>query len=82
MKKYPSQKKNLTLYIKKLETLDPTNANNSASIEKNLITMRSKIEVIESIVDQNARTLNCVSGKKTLKVRDLNPKCPSGYKKK
>jgi hypothetical protein len=82
IKKYPSQKKNLTLYLQKLEKLDPTNESNSTSIEKNLIAIRSKIEVIETIVDQNAKTLNCVNGKKTLKVRDLNPKCPSGYKKR
>jgi hypothetical protein len=82
IKKYPSQKKNLSLYLNKLEKIDPTNASNSVSIENNLIDIRSKIEVIESIVIQNARSINCVSGKKTLKVRDLNPKCPSGYKKR
>jgi hypothetical protein len=81
IKRYPSQKKNLAVYLKMLDIINPSDLNGSISIEKNLNDIRSKIEVIESIINQNARTITCVKAKKILKVRDLNPKCPTGYKK-
>jgi hypothetical protein len=55
---------------------------NISTVELNLAGIESKLDAMKSIYSKIARTITCTKGKKSLKVLDVNPKCPAGYKKK
>ena len=82
IKKYPSKKSEIELYKKKITLFERIDENNIANVEKNLAGIESKIVAMRSIYSKIARTITCTKEKKSLKVLDVNPKCPAGYKVK
>jgi hypothetical protein len=82
MKKYPSMKTNLNLYKKKIALFDEINEKNIGTAELNLAGLTSKIVSIKATYIKIARSLTCIKGSKTVKVVDVKPVCPKGYKKK
>jgi len=82
IKKYPSQKDYLIGHKKKLTPFETLDQKNIATAEQNLLSMTSKITSIKATYIRIAKAINCVQGKKTLKVVDIKPACPVGFKKK
>jgi hypothetical protein len=82
MKKYPSMKTELNLYKKKIALFDEINEKNIGTAELNLAGITSKIVSIKATYIKIARSLTCIKGSKTVKVVDVKPVCPKGYKKK
>jgi|688.fasta_scaffold170682_2 hypothetical protein len=82
MKKYPSMKTELNLYKKKIALFDEINEKNIGTAELNLAGLTSKIVSIKATYIKIARSLTCIKGSKTVKVVDVKPVCPKGYKKK
>jgi hypothetical protein len=82
MKKYPSMKTELNLYKKKIALFDEITEKNIGTAELNLAGITSKIVSTKAIYIKIARSLTCIKGSKTLKVVDVKPVCPKGYKKK
>ena len=82
MKKYPSKASEIELYKRKIALFERIDETNIANVEKNLAGIESKIVAMRSIYSKIARTITCTKEKKSLKVLDVNPKCPAGYKVK
>jgi hypothetical protein len=82
IKKYPSKKSEIELYKKKIALFERIDQVNIIEVELNLAGIESKLVAMRSIYSKLARAINCVQGKKSIKVIDVNPKCPAGYKKK
>ena len=82
IRKYPSRKSELNLYLNKIFPFEVINETNIATAELNLAGIASKIISISSTYKKIARTLNCSKGNKTVKVTDVKPACPAGYKVK
>lgn len=82
IKKYPSKKSEIELYKKKIALFEAIDQVNVINVELNLAGIESKLVAMKSIYSKLARAINCVQGKKSIKVIDVNPKCPAGYKKK
>jgi hypothetical protein len=75
-------KTELNLYKKKIALFDEITEKNIGTAELNLAGITSKIVSIKAIYIKIARSLTCIKGSKTVKVVDVKPKCPAGYKKK
>jgi predicted nucleic acid-binding Zn-ribbon protein len=82
LKRYPSKKSEIELYKKKITLFERIDQVNISTVELNLAGIESKLDAMKSIYSKIARTITCTKGKKSLKVLDVNPKCPAGYKKK
>lgn len=82
LKKYPSKKSEIELYKKKIALFERIDQVNISTVELNLAGIESKLVAMRSIYSKIARTITCTKGKKSLKVLDVNPKCPAGYKVK
>ena len=83
IKKYPSKKAELDLYKNKIAIFERIDQKNTVqSAELNLAGIASKIASISATNKKIARTIICTKGNKTLKVTDVKPVCPSGYKVK
>lgn len=82
MNKYPSMKSELTLYKNKASLFDQLNEKNLGTAELNLAGLTSKLTSIKLTYVKIARGITCVKGKKTLKIVDVKPMCPAGYKVK
>ena len=82
IKKYPSKTSEIELYKKKITLFERIDENNIANVEKNLAGIESKIVAMKLLYSKIARTITCTKEKKSLKVLDVNPKCPAGYKVK
>jgi hypothetical protein len=82
IKKYPSKKSEIELYKKKITLFERIDQANIPTVELNLAGIESKIVAMRSIYSKIARTITCTKEKKSLKVLDVNPKCPAGYKVK
>jgi len=82
MRKYPSQKSNLILYKNKAALFETIDERNLATAEVNLLGITSKIISISSTYKKIAISINCSKGKRMLKVIDVKPVCPAGYKVK
>jgi hypothetical protein len=82
IKKYPSKKSEIELYKKKIALFERIDQANISTVELNLAGIESKLVAMRSIYSKITRTITCTKGRKSLKVLDVNPKCPAGYKKK
>ena len=82
IKKYPSKKSEIELYKKKIALFERIDQANISTVELNLAGIESKLVAMRSIYSKITRTITCTKGTKSLKVFDVNPKCPTGYKKK
>jgi archaellum component FlaC len=82
IKKYPSMKTELNLYKKKIALFTNVNQQNLLTAELNLADLTSKLTSVKLTYEKIARGITCVKGNKKLKVVDVKPKCPSGYKVK
>ena len=82
LKKYPSKKSEIELYKKKIALFERIDQANISTVELNLAGIESKLVAMRSIYSKIAKTITCTKGKKSLKVLDVNPKCPAGYKVK
>ena len=82
MKQYPSMKAELILYKKKIALFANLNQQNLGTAELNLVSLISKLNSVKLTYKKIARGITCVKGNRTLKVVDVKPKCPAGYKKK
>jgi hypothetical protein len=83
IKKYPSQKAELDLYKNKIALFERIDQKNTVqSAELNLAGIASKIASISATYKKIARTIICAKGTRTVKVTDVKPACPVGYKKK
>ena len=82
IKKYPSMKTELNLYKKKIALFTNVNQQNLLTAELNLAGITSKIVSIKATYLKIARSIICVKGTKTLKVVDVKPVCPRGYKQR
>jgi hypothetical protein len=82
IKKYPSKKSEIELYKKKIALFERIDQVNILTVELNLAGIESKLVAMSSIYSKIAKTISCTKGKKLLKVLDVNPKCPAGYKVK
>ena len=82
LKKYPSKKSEIELYKKKIALFERIDQTNISTVELNLAGIESKLVAMRSIYSKIGRTITCTKGEKSLKVLDVNPKCPAGYKKK
>lgn len=82
MKKYPSMKAELILYKKKIALFANVNQQNLGTAELNLVGLISKLNSVKLTYKKIARGITCVKGNRTLKVVDVKPKCPAGYRKK
>ncbi len=82
IKKYPSKKSEIELYKKKIALFERIDQANISTVELNLAGIESKIVAMKLLYSKIARTITCTKEKKSLKVLDVNPKCPAGYKVK
>jgi hypothetical protein len=82
IRKYPSQKPNLILYKNKAALFENIDQRNIATAEVNLLGISSKITGISALYKKLARTVTCTKGIRTLKVTDVNPACPTGFRVK
>ncbi len=82
IKQYPSKKSEIELYKKKLALFERIDEMNVANVELNLAGIESKLVAMRSIYGKIARTITCVKGKLKIRVTDVTPTCPVGYKKK
>ena len=82
IERYPSKKSEIELYKKKIALFEKIDQANISTVELNLAGVESKLVAMRSIYSKIARTITCTKGKKSIKVLDVNPKCPAGYKKK
>jgi hypothetical protein len=82
MRKYPSQKSNLILYKNKAALFETIDERNLVTAEVNLLGITSKIVSISSTYRKIAISINCSKGNRILKVIDVKPVCPAGYKKR
>jgi len=82
MKKYPSMKTELNLYKKKIASFANVNPQNLGTVERNLAGLTSQLNRVKLTYEKIARGITCVKGNKLLKVVDVRPKCPAGYKLK
>ena len=82
MKQYPSMKAELILYKKKIALFANLNQQNLGTAELNLVSLISKLNSVKLTYKKIARGITCVKGNRTLKVVDVKPKCPAGYRKK
>ena len=82
IKKYPSKKSEIELYKKKIALFEKIDQANISTVELNLAGIESKLVAMRSIYSKIATTITCTKGKKSLKVVDVKPKCPAGYRKK
>jgi hypothetical protein len=82
LKKYPSKKSEIELYKKKINLFERIDQVNIPTVEVNLAGIESKLVAMRSVYSKIARTITCTKGKVTKKFTAINPKCPTGYKKK
>ena len=82
IRQYPSQRSNLLLYKNKAAIFETIDERNLATAEVNLMGITSKIVSISSTYKKIARSITCSKGSKTLKVIEVKPVCPVGYKKR
>jgi hypothetical protein len=82
LKKYPSKKSEIELYKKKINLFERIDQVNIPTVEVNLAGIESKLVAMKSVYSKIARTITCTKGKVTKKFTAINPKCPTGYKKK
>ena len=81
IKKYPSERKfdALGQYLSNIEAV---NESNYRSVESVIYRVVGDVDAIEERLLNTRTTITCIKGKLTKKVTAVNPKCPSGYKKK
>jgi hypothetical protein len=82
IKLYPSKKTELILYKNKLAPFESINQSNVPTAEVNLKGLATKIEMLKKLYPKLSKSITCTKGKKAVKVKDVKPVCPVGYKKK
>lgn len=82
IKLYPSKKTELILYKNKLALFESINQSNVPTAEVNLKGLATKIEMLKKLYPKLSKSITCTKGKKAVKVKDVKPVCPVGYKKK
>ena len=81
-REFPSDT-SLAPYEAKLRTIQIVLGRELNTARNNYIGVSSKIDAIEAILRKTQKTtISCLKGKIVKKVTGINPKCPSGYKKK
>lgn len=81
-REFPSDT-SLAAYEAKLRTIQIVLGRDLNTARNNYIGVTSKIDAIEAILRKTQKTtISCLKGKVVKKVTGINPKCPSGYKKK
>ena len=81
-KEFPSDT-SLASYEAKLRTIPIVLGRELNTARNNYIGAKSKIDAIEAILRKTKKTtISCIKGKTVKKVIGINPKCPTGYKKK
>lgn len=76
---FNDENERLKLDNENLNTAISDNQENIADLEKQIAELQAQIELLK---EQIPTTITCIKGKLTKKVTAVNPKCPSGYKKK
>ena len=83
-KKFPSQKPILEKYVQSLSVWSDFQfrITGFAEMLKESNRIRTEIDILEVKWNKSKKTISCVKGSKTIKVTDVKPKCPSGYRAK
>jgi hypothetical protein len=78
----PSQKAKLISYKIDISPFKSINESNIGNAEIDIL--RTSIKVTELKINylKNSKTITCANGKKSIKVKDVKPSCPAGYKKR
>jgi hypothetical protein len=78
----PSQKAKLISYKIDISPFKSINESNIGNAEIDIL--RTSIKVTELKINylKNSKTITCANGKKSIKVKDVKPSCPPGYKKR
>ena len=76
---FNDENEKLKLDNENLNTTISDNQENIANLEKQIAELQAQIELLK---EQIPTTISCIKGKLIKKVTAVNPKCPSGYKKK
>lgn len=78
----PSQKAKLNSYKIDISPFKSINESNIDRAEIDIWSTAIKVTELKINYLKNSKTITCASGKKSVKVTDVSPKCPSGFKKK
>jgi len=83
-RKFPSQKSILEKYVQSLSLWSDSQfrITSFAEMLKESNRIRTEINVLEVKWNKSKKTISCVKGSKTIKITDVKPKCPSGYRAK
>jgi hypothetical protein len=82
IKLFPSRQKELAQYKNKLATFRNIDQTNVPTAEVNLAGVEAKITTLKIIYNKISKTIKCTNGKKSVKVKDVKPVCPSGFRLK
>ncbi len=82
IKLFPSRQKELAQYKNKLAIFRNIDQTNVPTAEVNLAGVEAKITILKIIYNKISKTINCTNGKKSVKVKDVKPVCPSGFRLK
>lgn len=82
IKRFPAGKADLNAILKSISSLGSITEMNFKETETLLYGVENQIDVLEKRLVSTRTTITCIKGKLTKKVTAVNPKCPSGYKKK
>jgi hypothetical protein len=82
--KFPSQKSVLKKYSNKLYNwIDaPFWLRDYIVMEKEFDRIRNEVGLLEIKWNKSKKTISCIKANKTIRVTDVKPKCPSGYRVK
>lgn len=78
----PSQKAKLNSYKSDISPFKSINESNVDNAEIDILRTSIKVTEIKINYINNSKTITCAKGKKSVKVLDVSPKCPAGFKKK
>jgi hypothetical protein len=82
--KFPSQKSILSKYLKLLNswTDAPFWLRDYPTMERESGRIRAEVGLLAAKWNKSKKTISCVKGNRVMKVTDVKPKCPSGYRVK
>ena len=78
----PSQKTILNGFKIGISSFKSINESNIDDAEIDLLRTSTKVTELKINYLKNNKTITCAKGKKSIKVKDVNPSCPAGYKKR